>query len=447
MAITNLHLASDIPIKNALVGLKAIYSSHNSWVAPTNRYVNDTLTRVRQDLTAGTVVNNDMVDYIAASSIIHCFNSWSYLTSAINSYLEGDYGNAVHNAYYSQLRSIMSFLASQGIGVFNGFNVIIDQHGVAHEATSPKSKEKATHNFAKISFDQWLSAPANTGKLLTLLKVKDIPLVNWFNEAGFSTLIAGTKASNFLSNWSLDINTLKAEHDLRNFVSYRPQSFDQSIVRPSDDIKQRLQIVFNIWELCAPGRLFDISILRRSLDDLNFAAHAQKYSTESEANIQAMLTRLGMNPLDHNGRYIVNFFRRNINVIDNDLFDKAANTISANPIIEADTDPIGILSRSCLLLLTNTNINENLLKAAATSRADLDFWYDNIGIKLGYWELGDAPMLFSDMYEDVHDEMVEIKKWINPANAQSIHSFKKDLKSHSTHIRQLNKSYFWNTGS
>src|ERR1043166_269344 len=203
MTVTNLNLASDRFIKKALQNLKAGYGINNSWVPGNNKYVVNTIGGLLTDLRAGTIQYPDIVDYIASSSIIHCFNSWSYLTVAVNSYVEGDYGNAVHNAYYSQLRSIMSFLASQGVGTFmRGCHIIIDGAGIAKRAQS----DALTHDFVKEAFDQWLNDSSNTSKILNLISVQNFGISDWFNNAGFSRDLAGLNAARLLRAWSVDID-------------------------------------------------------------------------------------------------------------------------------------------------------------------------------------------------------------------------------------------------
>ncbi len=443
MPISNLHLASGIPIKNSLTALRPTFGPNQSWVPNTNRYVQNALGNITTDLAPGnSIVHNDMVDYIAASTVIHCFNSWSYLTSAISSFLEGDYGTAVHNAYYSELRSLMSFLAVQGVGIFSNKHIIVDASGTTHKAVV-SGIVPSTHVVAKAAFDQWLKEQANTTLLLQSITVKDIPLENWLNQAGFSSLLAGKTSAQLLNNWSLDINLLENEHDLRNFVSYRPQNFDFGILRHSDNIRNRLETILGIWDMCEPSRFFELFILRRTLDDLNNARTAHPYSDEDDATVSKLVEELGLNP---NGaqKYIVDFLKRRLKNTDNVLLNHARTFFVSNPVLEIETEPAGIISRACLLLLTVTNVVTNLIKSTGTNVSELMHWHNNLGIKLGYWEAGNSPEDFVDLWPEISDEIVEINAWlIGQGTIPSVFSFRRDLKQHSSNIRLLNKSYFW----
>ena len=102
MALRNLHLASGTPILNALTRLKSTFNTQNAWLG-SNRYIIDTSTILGNDIRANTINNADITNYMASSVPIHCFNGWSYLSSAVSSFLEGDCANAIHNAYYAEL--------------------------------------------------------------------------------------------------------------------------------------------------------------------------------------------------------------------------------------------------------------------------------------------------------------------------------------------------------
>jgi hypothetical protein len=134
--ITNLNCASNNAIITALANLKNTYNPRNGWQnIGDNRYIVDTSSKMLSDLNAGAVNNAEAINYVATSIFIHCFNGWSYLSTALNALMDGDYGNAIHNAYYAELRGIMSFMAGQGVGTFDGGNIVIDAHGLVHPAT------------------------------------------------------------------------------------------------------------------------------------------------------------------------------------------------------------------------------------------------------------------------------------------------------------------------
>jgi hypothetical protein len=446
MAITNLAVASSTAIKTALSNMRGSYNAQNAWInAAGNKYIIDTRRQMKTDFQNGNVDSGAMTDYIASSICIHCFNGWSYLSAAVNSLLDGDYGNAIHNAYYAELRSMMSFLATQGIGVFDRENVLIDPMGVAVLATPAFP----THVFAKSAFDQWLKISGNAESLLKLLVVENYPVNDWLNATGFppASEMPGYLARKWLKGWSMDLDIIGEEKELRNFVSYRPQCFDLSFARQSDNMQTRLQFIVELWKICSPNKLFDYSILRNSLEVLySRLFNTDLISLDIEKDWKANLARLGMNPNDQLSQYIIKFFRREIEPQDNQVFDMARNITFPTPVKEIDTEPMGIISRACLLLLMTTKVIESFLRQTGTSRADLQFWHSNIGLKSGFWDSVTEPALFSDLWADVEGELEEVNRWVNsPGKVFSPYNFQQELKAHFGHARQLNKAYLWGT--
>ncbi|BAU52542.1 hypothetical protein [Mucilaginibacter gotjawali] len=444
--ITNLHLASGSAIAAALSNLKGTFNGINGWQnAANNKYIIDTVDEIGRDFRAGSINNIEIVNYIATSACIHCFNGWSYLSSSINSLLEGDYGNAIHSAYYAELRGITSFLASQGIGVFNGNNVIIDQLGVAHEATPKKLQ---THVFAKQAFDEWLNNPANSETLLKSFIIENSSLSDWMVATGFSTDMAPRLASIWLQDWSIDLSVINTEQKLRNYVSYNPQNFDLSIVRGADNIRDRVSFIVELWKLCSPNEIFPNSILRNTYEMLYsnlFSMNLTELDRVKDWN--PILTALGKNPADNRSDFIIQFLLRQIEPANNIVFDYANSVRYSVPVLEHETNPIGIISRACLILLVNTKIVESMLKQSGTTKADLRFWFDNIGLKLGYWNAGAEPYLLSDLWSDVELELDSLEAWVsNPSTIFTPYNYKTNFKGSMPHFRHLGKACLWNIG-
>jgi hypothetical protein len=446
--ITNLSEASSAAIRTALSNMRSTYNARNAWINTAgNRYIADALGQLKSDFRNGTIDNRAITDYVASSICIHCFNGWSYLSTAVTALLEGDYGNAIHNAYYAELRTMMSFLATQGIGVFDGQNVLIDQAGVAKFATP----HLRTHVFAKTAFDQWLNTPGNSESLLKLLVIENYSLDDWLNSTGFSPAseLPGKVAKGWFKDWSVDLSIIEDEQQIRNFVSYRPQCFDESIPRLSDNVETRLQFIAELWKLCAPEKLFDHSILRTTLEVL----YKELFDTnllylDVNNDWKRHLTDLGMNPNDQSSQYLINFFRRQIEPANNQVFDRAKNITFNVPVQESDTEPMGIISRACLLLLITTKVIETIMRQTGTSRANLQFWYSNIGLKTGYWESGNEPALFSDLWLDVEEELGDLKSWLNsPGAIRSPYTLQRDLRKRIPHINQLSRAYLWGIGA
>ena len=125
--------ASSASIQRAAQALKADCFPNVGWLNPNNRYATDTIRRIKTDCSANCINALDIAGYIAASVTLHCFDGWSFLTHATSCLLDGDVSAAVHMAYYAEIQAEMSLLASDGIGVFSGKHIWLDNSGHTHE--------------------------------------------------------------------------------------------------------------------------------------------------------------------------------------------------------------------------------------------------------------------------------------------------------------------------
>lgn len=447
MAITNLNIASDTYIKLALSSLKGRYNTSMSWIDPSNRYLPDPISKIRIDRNPpNNFIDTDITEYVATSVFIHIYNGWSYLSSALHSFLEGDFGNAIHNAYYAELRAIMSFLASQGIGVFNSNNVIIDNAGLAKIAQCTDGRENRTHSFAKLALTQWLNEPANSEKILKIISPEGVPLKNWIDATQFppGSVLPAVLAKQWLAEWSFDMSVAQSDHDLRNVVSYQPQVFNTTHSQRIDSIKDRIFFLKDLWAVCSPMDLYNNSLLRFSLEYIYGKLGYNINQLDVEKDIKVLFQDVGVDGNNSKSSNLIKFLRREIEPQDNLVFLNAKNSI-ITPISEANIEPLGIISRACLFLLFSTKVADTLLKSSLTSKTELQFWLEYIGAKMGFWETGNEPTLFADLWEDVKLEMDELEKWsLNNSIPHNQYLFKKDLVSHTKYVKQINRTYLWN---
>lgn len=77
-----------------LAGLK-LFVGRARWIGKNNRYGRDTVGRLKRDV-IGPERSRQLAQYIAASSILHCSDGWSYLGKALAAYLAGDPHRGLH---------------------------------------------------------------------------------------------------------------------------------------------------------------------------------------------------------------------------------------------------------------------------------------------------------------------------------------------------------------
>jgi hypothetical protein len=66
--------------------------------------------------------------YITSSSLSHLKDAWNYFGQAINAVLKNDVALSKHFSYYSELRSSLSLMASEGIAIYDGEHYYIDSN-------------------------------------------------------------------------------------------------------------------------------------------------------------------------------------------------------------------------------------------------------------------------------------------------------------------------------
>jgi hypothetical protein len=95
------------------------FIKQRTWIGRANRYSRDTIRRIKSDIGIGGVRSpRQLSQYVAASTVLHCADGWSYLGKAISCLLRGDPHRCRHLAYYAELRAALSLLASEGVGIF-----------------------------------------------------------------------------------------------------------------------------------------------------------------------------------------------------------------------------------------------------------------------------------------------------------------------------------------
>ena len=103
------------------------------FIGKKNYYKTDTAKRVDRETQANLQKRKNQIgEYVASSVLLHCNDGWNYLSRAVESLINGDIASAIHFAYYAELRSAMSLLAYEGIGIFNVRHIWFDANSLPH---------------------------------------------------------------------------------------------------------------------------------------------------------------------------------------------------------------------------------------------------------------------------------------------------------------------------
>src|SRR6266478_4585671 len=90
---------SEANVRATFFGLRRFIKS-NGWIGKNNRYSDGTVAKIVSELHAGNILEvGHLLQYIAASSLLHCADGWSYLGKTILALLRGDPHRCRHFAY------------------------------------------------------------------------------------------------------------------------------------------------------------------------------------------------------------------------------------------------------------------------------------------------------------------------------------------------------------
>lgn len=402
--------ASRAAVLDAVIKLRRHVVRHE-WLGPGNiysrNYKNRNYKKVqsRDVLTRHALKKRQLKDYIAASIFTHCADGWSLLGRALTAATKGDSAAAVHFAYYAELRAAMSLLASEGIGVFNQCHVILT------DRTIEFTPAKGTHQFTWLALEHWADRKLSSQILAEIIAPGSIPLSEWFQSFGLTTNLHPIGQS-WLRSWGIDIKQFDEDRVLRNHSSYRPSRI---VPRVSIPAAESVEFLKELWHLCEPNPTsrfseIDRHLLRASLAKGYFATYANDphqpantpaYRTWVELKIDA----LGFQPLLKTAW--CDFLCWGTDPSPSRLIDLAGK------IGDVD-DPrhhIQVISRAALLLRIAIGLNAKLLKDAAYTKADLEFWWRPYITDHGIISNSDPMSDFLDLWDDAEVALQEISDW------------------------------------
>lgn len=408
----NLLVRADIEATTA--GLKP-FIKNSRWIGKTNFYAADVVKELDGGPPATRERERNLAQYIAASSVLHANDGWSYLGRAISCLMVGDAHRALHLAYYAELRAGMSLLAGEGIGIFNSKHYVVN---AAHR-TAKLTVSKGTHQVVWWALEHWSRQPSSGALFSRLVRPEGIPLDDWFAPVGGGAALAA-QARDWFLQWGMDLDLAIDDRQARNESSYRPDGIPLSWEISSANV---LEFVKDLWLTLEPGdqssfEEIDRFILRLALERQFVGVNGgQPIATNSAyvTHITRVVMAQGLSPAG-TIRW-VDFLLRRTAMTDPQIF----RTSAIKPASVA-TDPMAVLSRAVLLLRVATGSAHDLLKQAGFDANALAFWWNAIGVARGLWEPTSPPTRLVDLYADIRDTLhgVDDTNTSDPAALSSI---------------------------
>ena len=298
---------------------------------------------------------------LAVDALVHLTEGWRFLAAALSSMLSNAPAQAVHFAYYAELRAAISLLSSHGMRVDNRDNSYLERGGTSKV---PSWKAMPTHTVVWKLWEAWATTPAAEALLLDQLKI--LPSVT---IGDLKAAVGRIAANPTLTRWALDL-AMGNEHTARNQASYETPTARAPLqpMQVSD-----FEFVRDLWALAEPtgfGLRFEQDLVRYLVNaELNDEAVATDEATRTvwKQRLVDDLERATGTP-----RATLEAF-----------FDGGA---SPSPIFQlafdSDVKPANMIARAFFLLRLATLMPNSALASnpATPAKEWLKDWLENAGL-------------------------------------------------------------------
>lgn len=407
----------------------AVNWENNCWLCSRNRYRTACIDRLKNDTRSGnSVTHRHLREYIAASSMTHCLDGWSYLGRAIEAHLKGDNDASRHLGYYAELRAAMALLAAEGIGIFKNLHFIVTNNS---RRSTEIIRGSQTHKFIWDALKYWAGLPSASNLIFEIIRPGGLPLREWLEHFAVGSGFRLSITEKWLSQWGIDLKRYADDREARNLASYRPTAFTSP---PAMNIREAIGFVNNLWEICEPADslrfpILDRYLLRQSLELVFHNSHAYN-RTRGQAKVQ----------YKHRVNSMLHHISPKDLVLPKDLVSTRDLASTRDPddsewkrflCYESFGQPslilqeakgtnksshprhhLQVLSRATLLLRLASGACHRILESLPDfNRDDLEFWWSTTGRERALWHTEDEPDDFVDLWADVDEAITELQQW------------------------------------
>lgn len=389
--------ASSQAIIDSLEGMRSRFVGGKGWLGPGHPYRGRDFTR-RLDKQSYVPMLGALTQYVAASTFLHAFDGWNYVSRAFDSIVRGDRRTAIHLAYYAELRAGMALLASRGIGTFNRRHVSIESRrsGVFYNGVS-------THKFVWDALKSWADATAGAADIMAHIYVDGLPVAEWLAKADVSTAVQTELTRQWLKAWSIDLDLYANDQQTRNEMSYRPDSISWPDLPALNPSRESIEPLLQTWEALEPSKLGSAYVLDRHVlrEALDFAYRRKTGEGPSGAYFDAFVDRL----MPDASAALRDFLKR-VSSPEGHLLLQQASDRTRRPVT-----PLPVISRAILLLRLASAVGAGLLANAGISPDDLRFWWERKVTELALWPNPGAPPTPTDLWAEIDGVTTAIRDW------------------------------------
>ena len=388
--------ASSQAIIDSLRGMRSRFVGGRGWLGPGHPYRGRDFTQ-RLDKRSYVPMLGALAQYVAASTFLHAFDGWNYVSRAFDSIVRGDRRTAIHLAYYAELRAGMSLLASRGIGAFNQRHVSIESR------RSGVHYGRSTHKFVWDALKSWANATEGAADIIAHIYVDGLPVAEWLAKAGVSTAVQTLLTRQWLKAWSIDLDLYANDQQTRNEMSYRPDSISWPDPPALNPCRESIEPLLRTWEALEPSTLGSAHILDRHLlrEALDFAYSRTRGRGPSGERFEAYIDSL----MPDASAALRDFLKRVSSPEGHFLLQQASDRT------RRPATPLPVMSRAILLLRLASAAGAGLLANAGISLDDLRFWWERKVTELALWPDPGGPPTPTDLWAEIDGVTATIDGW------------------------------------
>lgn len=417
--------------------IKKYYLPHKKLLAKTNQLDFNSQNAIKNHFDkkrSYSIPQTHLETFLAASSLVHSINGWSYLSRAINSLLEGDQYISIHLAYYSELRATIAFLASEGIGIFNRKHLAISKNRSIRK--NPKNGFTTTHIFTWDILERWANPNISSDvELLKIFTVKGKNFLEWIDgfHSNASSVLSSKILKKWLTSWNFDVKSFRDDRNKRNEVTYRPKKFIE--FDEKSNLREIITKLIDFWEAISPLLSDRFNLLDRYLLRMFFKTLHKEIekllgrSVDLEECVSDSMTKLGISD-----KQLKKF-----------LCSESPFEDDHTIFLESEKQeitPLSIIARAILMLRVSIGTSSQIFKEADISKDDLKFYWEYIGVDNGFWKPQNSPKNFEDLWIDIEEYIDELDEWIKSNNSDLFNIFS-NIPEELIYFSQFHRASLW----
>lgn len=354
-----------------------LFASNASGIRVSNAYSNLGPINKFDDVFISLAPPVDAAKQLAAEQVVHLMDGWRYGASAIAALLRNSPNEAIHFAYYAELRAAMSLYSGSGIRLEQGDNYYVDNTGkkVPQQANKNQERDLHTHTIAWSLWKEWITR--SDAQDLVLDGMRLAPSISLREVA---PVLALFNTSGTIGAWGYDlISQPKADRSERNKASYKARYASEALTKMEE---QDLNIVLTLCRMLLPAQsgltnslAFDAALIQH-LAMTTIESKVPDNETDREIKVAEEQIKF-ISQLSANTGQPKDFINELFTIVDPavfEVFKLAAEKTSA---------PLNVLCRAIFMLrLASLSVEKNINNTSTSAASDwLLNWLDYSGIR------------------------------------------------------------------